>query len=640
MVCLLLGVCISQMPTFNWSWNYCFLFGSILCATDPVSVVSLLKSTKASTKLTMIISGESLLNDGSAMILYIFFFNMINGTVYTAGSLVAFIAEMLILSPLIGVVIGFITGRLMRRLNRPTTSNLDFQLLFSFIAAYSSFYIAASISKVSGVLACASAGIMVSYIAPLVVVEDHNFHVVWEYAEWICNTLIFILAGFIGGSNTATAMTGSHFLYLFIMYIALLVARGVMAFIMLPMLNRAGEPCNVGETIFMTYAGLRGALSIALALEGANNATEKGNPDLGNQLFFMVTWLSAFTLLLNGSTAGQLLLYFKLIDDPNAPLSPMLNQVLTRIKLFMASLMKEEYNVLKKELGDFDDKELKQLCLLMQGQFDERHNSERHERNLSDDEFHDSVDEEGGNVAIAGFKKSLSCRISGSMMVDKDLIAYTRTTFLSVVRARYYDSLHHGKIGTSSSASKLLLHTVDMALDDVHSHLSDWEAIEETLKPNQLLVKSCQAIDDFFYLFGLYPGLVSTHDAYFERIAIYVVTNFIDAHDFAQGRISFFLGQPLLGAEYDIAQPEQTRVLLESQGSVEKAKLLLQSFKQSDLRNLYTHRAAQALVAKQAEILHNIVNEGILSEKNAATLFYTLEADKARIRRREKQNDA
>jgi hypothetical protein len=54
---------------------------------------------------------------------------------------------------------------------------------------------------------------------------------------------------------------------------------------------------------------------------------------------------------------------------------------------------------------------------------------------------------------------------------------------------------------------------------------------------------------------------------------------------------------------------------------------------------LYTHRAAQALIVKQAEILHNIVHEGILSEKNARTLFDTLEEDKTRIRKREKEYD-
>ncbi len=66
---------------------------------------------------------------------------------------------------------------------------------------------------------------------------------------------------------------------------------------------------------------------------------------------------------------------------------------------------------------------------------------------------------------------------------------------------------------------------------------------------------------------------------------------------------------------------------------------MLKSFRKEDLKRLYTHRAAQALIVKQTEILHNIVHEGILSEKNAKTLFETLEEDKIRIRRREKDYD-
>jgi uncharacterized membrane protein len=54
--CLLALFAYSVLP-FNWSWNYNFLFGSIMCATDPVSVVSLLKSAKASSSLSTIIAG-------------------------------------------------------------------------------------------------------------------------------------------------------------------------------------------------------------------------------------------------------------------------------------------------------------------------------------------------------------------------------------------------------------------------------------------------------------------------------------------------------------------------------------------------------------------------------------------------------
>lgn len=627
-VCCLLALCVNQVLPFNWSWNYCFLFGAIMCATDPVSVVSLLKSTNASTKLTMVISGESLLNDGSAMIIYVFFYTMIDGEVYTPGTFIAFCLKMLILSPLIGVVLGGLMGRFMRRVNRPTNPNMDLQLVISFICAYASFFIAGYVSKVSGVLACAAAGITMAYVAPLSVLSHETFHLVWSYAEWACNTLIFMLAGYIGGVNTVGMMSLTNFAYLFALYVLLIATRGIMVLSSIPVLNMLGETCSISEGVFMTYAGLRGSLSIALALEGASNAADRGDEDLGKELFFMVTWLASLTLLINGSTSGKLLLWFKLIDDPNAPPSVQLNQVLTRIKLFMGSLLQEEFKELKKSFGTYDEQVLKKLCQGMHVEYGGP-------RVTIDDD--DEDDEENVKDYM---KNTLSMRASHSMMIDRDLIRYIRHTFLDVVRARYEDSVHHGRIGTSSSASKLLLHCVDMGYDDVDTHLSDWDAIVNSLRPNNTIVRLCQALDDFFFYFNLYPGLLSRHDAYYERIAIYVLTNFIDAHEYAQSKISFFLGQDLKGLEFDIAQPEQTKVMMESCDAVEAAKKLLsESFKHEDLVRLTTHRAAQMIIFKQAEIIDHMVHEGVLSDKNASFLLDSLQEDKNRIKREQVDHD-
>jgi NhaP-type Na+/H+ or K+/H+ antiporter len=72
MICFLLGALAQGILPFQWGWIYSLWFGAILSSTDPVSVVDLLKRTKASSKLTTVIAGESLLNDGSAIILFFF----------------------------------------------------------------------------------------------------------------------------------------------------------------------------------------------------------------------------------------------------------------------------------------------------------------------------------------------------------------------------------------------------------------------------------------------------------------------------------------------------------------------------------------------------------------------------------------
>lgn len=70
--------CKYIMP-FGWNWTMSMMFGSIVTATDPVAVVSILKASGASPNLTMIIVGESLLNDGTAMVLFGLFFGVLHG---------------------------------------------------------------------------------------------------------------------------------------------------------------------------------------------------------------------------------------------------------------------------------------------------------------------------------------------------------------------------------------------------------------------------------------------------------------------------------------------------------------------------------------------------------------------------------
>ena len=79
---------------YAWNWNLAMAFGSILAATDPVAVVALLKSVGASKKLTMQITGESLMNDGTAIVLFTLFMDFYNGRARDAGGIAAFFSQM------------------------------------------------------------------------------------------------------------------------------------------------------------------------------------------------------------------------------------------------------------------------------------------------------------------------------------------------------------------------------------------------------------------------------------------------------------------------------------------------------------------------------------------------------------------
>ena len=72
-------------------------------------------------------------------------------------------------------------------------------------------------------------------------------------------------------------------------------------------------------------------------------------------------------------------------------------------------------------------------------------------------------------------------------------------------------------------------------------------------------------MDNLFYNFNIYPGLVSKLDARTERVAIYVLINFIDAHEYALSQMHYFLGGPMTEGEFDIAGPEEAEVRRESE---------------------------------------------------------------------------
>eukprot|EP01038_Epipyxis_sp_PR26KG_P009148 gene9148-12339_t len=612
-VAVLIAVFAKYCLPYDWPWLYCFLFGAILSATDPVSVVDLLKRTKASSKLSTIIAGESLLNDGSAMILYFFVSNLLDEYEYTAGSFIAFCSKMILLSPLIGAVFGFITFRIMKRIYKPTSHEIDMHICLTFLCGYSSFYFAQSYIQVSGVLSCCSAGVTLAFFLTPRLLNHEKMHAVWSNVEWVCNTLIFLLAGLVGGTSAANQIYPVNILFVIVMFFILLITRFVMMGALYPLVSTIGLKCTFNEAIFISFSGLRGALAIALVLNSANDASIRGDGNIGEEMFFLTTALVSLTLLLNGSTAGTVLLSLGLIDDPNAKISPQKQQVLDRIKKFLRRLVREELREINNELGDCDMNEVARLCQLLNkdGGFIGNKHEEEDEQETKFDPY-------------------MSVRISNSMEIDHDLIVYIRTTFLEIVRARYEESIETGKIGTSATSAKLLLFSIDVAMDDVHRRLNDWDPIVRNLKPNKVLLSVLKTIDDICHPFGIYPGLVSRLDTATERIAIYTLINYIDAHEYALNKIHYFLGGSA-AAEEDISFPEENNVRMETDISLSKARYLLNAINREDVKKVYTLRAARVIILKQTEIIERMIADGALSEKNAHFLLRTIETDSRRI---------
>merc|ERR1719277_1716490 len=93
---------------YGWDFNISMMFGAVLSATDPVAVVAIFKSLGVSQRLTMLISGESLFNDGTAMVLFVLFMDLLAGDKPTLSDLISFIIRMTTLGPILGAAMGLL----------------------------------------------------------------------------------------------------------------------------------------------------------------------------------------------------------------------------------------------------------------------------------------------------------------------------------------------------------------------------------------------------------------------------------------------------------------------------------------------------------------------------------------------------
>ena len=149
----------------EWSWPLLFAFGAIASATDPVAVVSLLKNLGASRVLTMQITGESLLNDGTAIVIFTVCYDGVKHPLktFSVGGVASTLARMALGGPLLGWCAGQLLLAAIRAADQKTKhDDALLQLMLTIAVAYLTFFAAEAEFHVSGVLATVVAGFVVA----------------------------------------------------------------------------------------------------------------------------------------------------------------------------------------------------------------------------------------------------------------------------------------------------------------------------------------------------------------------------------------------------------------------------------------------------------------------------------------------
>jgi len=304
----------------GWSFLLSLVAGSILCATDPVAVVALLKELGASPVLTVQIQGESLLNDGTAIVLFSVAYDMLSGKSYDWIDMTMFLVQVAFMAVALGMFTGYFFFSWIRLASNKLNHHSGvIQIVLTVCCAYWSFVCAEGVFEISGVLSTVASSLVLAHHMWPHVVSQASMHHVWHTIESVGNVVVFFLAGALTGNVMGRArIPAMDYLHLVVIYLVLLLIRGVLIFASRPLLSRLNvgkqsPPVSLGEAAVMTWGGLRGAVGMALAMrvfrERAVGTDEHGHDAYnisqqdGERVLFFVSGVAFLTIVVNAVTA-------------------------------------------------------------------------------------------------------------------------------------------------------------------------------------------------------------------------------------------------------------------------------------------------------------------------------------------------
>mmetsp|Transcript_28786 Transcript_28786/g.53981 ORF Transcript_28786/g.53981 Transcript_28786/m.53981 type:complete len:1236 (-) Transcript_28786:77-3784(-) len=322
----------------GWSFILSLTTGAILCATDPVAVVALLKDLNASPALIVQIQGESLLNNGTAMVFYTICYNLLKGEPYDFGGIVKATVWKVICAWGMGSAIGYLFNLWIRASNNKLehTSGLV-QISLTISSAYGTFYLAEGLLGMSGVIATVGCAHVLAKKTWIVMVSRESVKTVWEMLEFFGNTLVFFLAGALTG-KTMLHIPWGDYLHLLVLYIMLNIIRAFMILISRPvlkMLSSEHVAIPFGNAIVISWSGVRGAVSLTLGMQVLMDRAGGALDDMdAYRVLFFVSGIALLTITVNAQTCCKLVRWFGIANVPIAKLR-MLEILLHRMEEMM-----------------------------------------------------------------------------------------------------------------------------------------------------------------------------------------------------------------------------------------------------------------------------------------------------------------
>ncbi len=292
---------VLQLLGMQVSFIYCLLFGALISPTDPIAVLGILKKAGVPKKLETKIVGESLFNDGVGVVIFLTIYQIAasgSGNV-NSMDIVQLFGQEVIGGVVLGLILGWITYRLLKSID-----DFDIEVIITLATVMAGTIIAQKL-HLSAPLAMVTAGLMVGNdtVRDTAMSETTEMYVdkFWELIDILLNAILFVL---IGMEMLVLVFEGKYIVAGLLAIPIILACRYIS--LLLPINFFKKKLDFVPNTnLIMTWGGLRGGISIALAL-GLSQ-------EMHRDLFLVITYIVVvFSILVQGLTIEKLVKKLKI----------------------------------------------------------------------------------------------------------------------------------------------------------------------------------------------------------------------------------------------------------------------------------------------------------------------------------------
>jgi CPA1 family monovalent cation:H+ antiporter len=286
----------------HFDWRHALVFGTVVAATDPISVVALFKRLGVPRRLGLLVEGESLLNDGTAIVFFTLVLGVAAGRADSVSEVTLDFVTIVGAGLLVGLVVGMAVSQVIRAVDDPMI-----EITLTTIAAYGSFLLAEHLDY-SGVIATVVAGMLCGNygartgMSPSTRVAAETF---WDYVAFALNSIVFLLIGF----EVRIGALLDSWLPILTAYVAMTVGRWIVIAGVSGFLRLTRQAVPASWITVLTWGGLRGALSMVLVLSLPRDFPHR---ELVVTMTFGVVLLS---ILVQGLTMAPLLRRLGIVQE-------------------------------------------------------------------------------------------------------------------------------------------------------------------------------------------------------------------------------------------------------------------------------------------------------------------------------------